>query len=57
MKGPGVQHLLKMGVQDNSTIVQPPNLENHPEWQHIFVQSTDGERKLTPSTKYLFCKC
>ena len=54
VKGPGVQHLLTKGTGER---VQPPNLDKHPKWQHVFVQSTDGERQLTKSTKYLFCKC
>ena len=50
-----MQHLLV--AQDSSMIVHPPNLKvDHPEWQHVFLQTTDGERQLTQDTKYLFCK-
>ena len=49
-----MDHLLR--ATDISAITQPPNLVEHPEWQHVFVQSCDGDTLLTPGTKYLFCK-
>lgn len=55
IRGPGIRHLL--GARgDGTTIAEPPNLDEHPDWQHVFIQSKGGDRLLTPGTKYLFCK-
>ena len=53
--GPGICHLLN-ATRDGSTITQVPNLKKHPNWKHVFLQSTGGNRMLDPGQKYLFCK-
>ena len=55
MTGPGVRHLINV-MGDGSTETQPPNLEEHSEWEHVFLQSDGTDRILTEGTQYLFCK-
>ena len=53
--GPGVRHLIN-AMGDGSTQTQPPNLEDHNEWKHVFLQNDGIDRMLTEGTQYLFCK-
>ena len=55
MTGPGVRNLID-AMGDGSTEIQPPNLEEHSEWQHVFLQNDGTDRMLAEGTQYLFCK-
>ena len=53
-KREGAQELIGMNrnIQDNVTI---PDLSGT-KWRHVFVESRGPNRKLSPNTKFLFCK-
>ena len=50
-----MRHLVD-AMSTASDKIEPPDFNKHTEWERVYIQSREHNRKLIPGTKYLFCE-